>query len=587
MFKRKEIIDFNKIFNNENYIDYIGKLKILPKELLFKASTFLLSFHHSDSFVHNHYELLSKWFGKENNKIANEINDKINDYIKTTGHEIVIINPRSSLELFESILSIKDTPITIKESYFELLLFKVYLALNQKLNENDELISETAKSNKNYPELINLAIGMSLPTFDITNYNIAPIFITQVLRAIYLFEFLEERNDLKPFLQEFYNRFNVSGYKEYLGKILPISGSIISSKEQGNVNLIINKDKEFDTNIAFLNKLSVAHISDEEDFQDDFLYLRANPLIRIDESTFQIIFPLFAIEKNFNGLYFLLKEINDNLPKEKQIKLRQLITYDFSEKYVLYKLFDNIYKKKYFKLRGLEINIPGAPDYYIRNGNKVFIFESKDILINAKIKTSYDFNKYEKALKEKLYFYNNGKKEQPKAVKQLLNFTERLLTNSFKADKNFKPNSIKIYPIIVLHNRQLDIIGLNNLINIWFEKELEKLKEKSLLTKNVRNITIINIDTLIIFQEQLESGKIKLEKILDEYQKWIKKSELENKKFKNQEEYFSAIEDSLVSFNMFIFNKYSWKPPKEFKDKAYSLIESPVPNRVDGSATKK
>ncbi|UBM61348.1 hypothetical protein LA303_07910 [Candidatus Sulfidibacterium hydrothermale] len=420
-----------------------------------------------------------------------------------------------------------------------------------------------------------MAIGSSLPIFDITNYNIGQIFISQILRAIYLFEFLEERKELKPFLQEFYNRFNVDGYKEYLGKILPISGSIISIKKQGNINLVVNKDEKFDANIDFLNKLSVEHISDEEEFQDDFLYLRANPLLRIDGSTFQIIFPLFAIEKNFNGLYFLLKEINDNLPEEKQIKLRQLITYDFSEKYVLYKLLENIYRKKYFKLKGVDINISGAPDYYMRNENTVFIFESKDILINAKIKTSYDFNKYEKALKEKLYIYNDGKKEHPKAVKQLSNFIEKLLTNSFIEDKRSEPNSIKIYPIIVLHNRQLDIIGLNNLINIWFAKELEKLKGKSLSIKNVRNITIINIDTLIIFQEQLKFGEIKLEKILDEYQKWINKSELEDQKFKNQEEYFSAIGNSLVSFNMFIFNKYSWKTPKEFVDKAYSLIKKP------------
>ncbi|UBM61347.1 hypothetical protein LA303_07905 [Candidatus Sulfidibacterium hydrothermale] len=133
MFRRKEIIDFDKVFKGENYTDYIEKLKTLPKKLLLKASTFLLGFHHSDSFVHSHYELLSMWFGKENNKIANEINDIINKYIKTSGHEIVIINPRSSLVLFENILSVKDTPNTVTESDFELLLFKVYLALNQNL----------------------------------------------------------------------------------------------------------------------------------------------------------------------------------------------------------------------------------------------------------------------------------------------------------------------------------------------------------------------------------------------------------------------------------------------------------------------
>ncbi|MCD4773938.1 MAG: hypothetical protein K8R41_11210 [Bacteroidales bacterium] len=575
MLKRQEIIDFDKIFKNEDYNEYLNKIGSLPKTLLIKASTFLLSFNKNDSFVQNHRELLYKWFGKENNGIANEINQTINNYIKVSGHEINIINPRSSLVLFENVLSIENIPKSIKESDFELLLFKVYLALNQKLNENDILITDTAKNNKDYPELINMAISMSLPIFDITNYDINTIFISQVLRAIYLFEFLEDRKEARTLLSEFYKRFDVNGYKEYLGKILLISESIISAKNQGNINLVINEDKDFETNVAFLDKLSVNHIVNEDETPKDYLYLRKNPIIRIDRNTYQIIFPLFAIEKNFNGLYFILKEINDNLPKETKINLRQLITFEFSEKYILYQLLDNIFKNKYFKLKGEEMVSPGAPDYYIRNGNKIFIFESKDILISAKIKYCYDFSKYEKELKEKLYFYNNGKSEQAKAVKQLMKFTKQLLTDFFNEDQNYKPNSIKVYPVIILHNRQLDILGLNNLINIWFEKELEIFKLESINVSNVRKITIINIDTILIFQEQISSGIIKLDEILDEYQNWIDKSRLEKKKFKTENDYFAAIQDSLVSFNMFIFNKYSWKPPKAFKEKAYSLIESP------------
>lgn len=575
MLKRQEIIDFDKIFNDEDYNEYLDKIDDLPKPLLIKASTFLLGFNNFDNFVQKHRELLSKWFGKENNAIANEINQTINSYIKESGHEIIIINPRTSLTLFENLLSNDNTTETIKDSDFELLLFKIYLALNQKLNENDNSISETAKKNKDYPELINLSIGMSLPTFDITNYDITSVFISQVLRAIYLFEFLEERKELKVLLSEFYKRFDVNGYKQYLGKLLPVSGSIITAKKQGNINLVIKEDNDFESNVAFLEKLAVNHIVYENEILKDYLYLRENPIVRIDKNIFQIIFPLFAIEKIFNGLYFLLKEINDNLTEESKINLRQLITFDFSEKYILYKLLDNIFKKKYFKLKGIEMGSPGAPDYYIRNGNKIFIFESKDILINAKIKSSYDFSKYEKALREKLYFYNNGKNEQAKAVRQLMNFAKQLLTKTFNEDKNYKPNSIKIYPIIILHNRQLDISGLNNLINIWYEWELELLKSEGINVSNIRKITIINIDTLLIFQDQISSGILKLDKLLDEYQKWIDKNLIEKKKFKTKKDYYSAIEDSLVSFNMYMSIKYNWKTPKEFADKTHSLIEKP------------
>ncbi len=575
MLKRQEIIDFDKIFKDEDYNEYLDKIDDLPKPLLIKASTFLLGFNSFDTFVQKHRELLSKWFGKENNAIANEINQTINNYIKESGHEIIIINPRTSLTLFENLLSSDNTTETIKDSDFELLLFKIYLALNQKLNENDNSISETAKKNKDYPELINLSIGMSLPTFDITNYDITSVFISQVLRAIYLFEFLEEHKESKVLLSEFYKRFDVNGYKQYLGKLLPISGSIITAKKQGNINLVIKEDNDFESNVAFLEKLAVNHIVYENEILKDYLNLRENPIVRIDKNVFQIIFPLFAIEKIFNGLYFLLKEINDNLTEESKINLRQLITFDFSEKYILCQLLDNIFRKKYFKLKGIEMGSPGAPDYYIRNGNKIFIFESKDILINAKIKSSYDFSKYEKALREKLYFYNNGKNEQAKAVRQLMNFAKQLLTKTFNEDKNYKPNSIKIYPIIILHNRQLDISGLNNLINIWYEWELELLKSEGINVSNIRKITIINIDTLLIFQDQISSGILKLDKLLNEYQNWIDKNLIEKKKFKTKKDYYSAIEDSLVSFNMYMSIRYNWKTPKEFADKAYSLIEKP------------
>ncbi len=222
-------------------------------------------------------------------------------------------------------------------------------------------------------------------------------------------------------MENFYARFKVTDYKGFLQKIFPLAFFVISAKHEGAMTLEVKKDENYESNIDFLDNLTVTNI-DYVDNDIDYLTIRANPLYKIGETSYRVISPLFAIEKIFNGLYFLLKEINDAFDKTLQINLRQLITFEFSEKYLLYKIIERTYEKKYFKLSGEQMKTLGAPDYYIRNGNKVFLFESKDILIRADIKESYDFEQYEKALREKLYFESNGKKKSPKAVRQLTFF---------------------------------------------------------------------------------------------------------------------------------------------------------------------
>lgn len=571
MISKKEIIGFSTIFVSENYENYLSRINEIPKNLLIDVATHLLSFYHADSFLSEHGELLSRWFCAENNYLANEINSKINDYIEEGNKEIGIINARTSLTLFEKVLSSENNPPDINNEDFEILLFKVYLAYNEKLNLNDDIVINSVKEDIEYPRFICLAIANSLPTFDITNYDINSVFISQVIKTIYLLEFLESREDTQKLLNDFYIKFEVQDYKEFLSKLLPISFSVMSSKKTGKFDLVVNEDVEIDVNTSFLDKLVVDQIySGKEDV--DFLNLRSKPLIKVSESIYRIIFPLFVIEKNFNGLYFLLKKINDGYEHKERINLRQLVTFDFSEKHMLYSLIERAYAKKYLKFTGEQMLTPGAPDYYIRNGNKIFIFESKDIFINAKIKESYNFEEYESALKDKLYFHVGKKKESAKAVKQLASFSRTILEGTFNEDSNYKSKSAKIYPIILLHNRQLDILGLNRLINIWFQKELDSINNKALNFKNLRMPTIISIDTLILIHERLLKGELRLENLLDEYQEYIDEERLKKKKFNNEEQLHAEIQDQLVSFNMYTLNKYGWKMPELFREKGISIL---------------
>ncbi len=194
---------------------------------------------------------------------------------------------------------------------------------------------------------------------------------------------------------------------------------------------------------------------------------------------------MFVLELVHKGLFFKLSEINRSLSKEEKVKgdFRGFYCNEFSEKYLFYKIVNTIFNNRYIEYSGSQIkvfNIEAEPDYYIRNGNKIFLFESKDILINKSIKPTYNFSKYEPEFKKKLYFEENKGKIENKAVLQLTINIERILKMELPIDTRYKHRSIFIYPIIVLHYHQFDIAGLNVIVNSWFAYELNLLKIKGL-----------------------------------------------------------------------------------------------------------
>lgn len=67
-----------------------------------------------------------------------------------------------------------------------------------------------------------------------------------------------------------------------------------------------------------------------------------------------------------------------------------------------------------------EFGIIAEPDYYIRNGNKIFLFESKDILIPSETKVSNDYENISSELKKRLYYEEKGMVEL--IIKQCFNY---------------------------------------------------------------------------------------------------------------------------------------------------------------------
>lgn len=577
----KIVITFSDIFPDEEPKTINEYLDGIDKGLLLKFGTFLLGFSQNSKYE-NPLEFLNMYFSQENYAFFNKVLSGLDQFIKQTKWEIdsyVFPYVASSLSFFENAF---DKEYGITKNYtnqeIEISVFKAYLLFNKFhttdrtliLNNSLEYLKEDASK---YATAY--CLGLFLNNSDLVNYDVKKVFTTQVLRAISFFEFLESRNDTKELLKEFYKEYDTSNYQEYIKKLLPIQIAVLKKEKEAHTDINITQNEGKESSISFLNKFSIKESELLKDF--DFRNIRSSPMYRLDENTFRLISSLFVLELIGNGLYFKFKHINDKLPKEKKVKdLYGLKTYDFSEKYILHNVLKEYFGNRYFQKNGdeLDAQYDGAPDYYVRNGKKIFLFESKDILINAMAKQSSDFREIEKELFIKLYKNEEGK---PKAVLQIINNIRKIFSKKLEFDSNYNPKNIIVFPILVLHYRIFNTAGLNKWINFLFQEELDKLEKEGFNISNVKPLILIDIDTLIFHKEVFAGRKLAFEEVLNEFGDDYINFTIKGRKYKSEEDVIQASKNSFISFGHYLDNKIDLKKirevPKEFIEKTYGLFD--------------
>ncbi len=557
------LIQYSEIFEGEPP-ELSSLLKGISRSMLLKAASYFLGFANEGSQYSDYRNFLQMFFRSENAAVGNHVYNKILQLIKTRSNGIpfgiTFVNPQSILQLFEYCFNNLDENHSQTESQAEVSIFKAIILLNQVNNETQEKGLEQTKELDVDIKLAAISQAMSYPNSEFINYNLPEILVAQLVKAVYLLEFLDGREDTKPLLNAFVKNFNCTDWKEYLKKLLPIVMAVNNTKREGIIELIIPRDEEFKTKIEFIDNLILPQ---EELLEEgyDFRTIRSKPLYSLEQGKYAVIYPLFVVEMVFKGLYFKLKQIHDSLPIEHKIKgtnFRGFYCDNFSEQELLYKTLNNIFGKRNYIIHSgsymkTTFGMIAEPDFYIRNGNSVFLFESKDILIDGNIKSTFDYYQYESTFSKKLYFDVDDKgKKNKKAVLQLINNIERLLTNQLTNDTKNKPHLLRIYPILVLHDRQYNVAGLNVIINHWFAFELSLLRAKGINTDKVRPIIIIDIDSLIFYEEVFKSGNIRLNDIIDDYFSYITVNK--KKVYKTQVEVDYQLTKKLNPFSIFLAN---------------------------------
>ncbi len=577
----KIVITFNDIFPEEKPKKINEYLDGIDKETLVKFSSFVLGFSRNSEYE-NPLAFLRMYFSKENTDFVKEVFENLKAFVGKSDLDITIYSfpyMVSSLFFFEIGY---DKKYGASKNYtnqeIEIRVFKAYLLLN-KINTTDRtpILNESTKHLKGEVSKYATAycLGLILNSSDFANYDVRKIFVTQTIRAISFFSFLEEREEAQDLLKEFYKEYNISGYQDYVKGLLPIKISVITKEKDTHTDINIPEGENQASSIEFLEKFSIDEAELLQEF--DFVNIRSTPIYRVDANTFRLTYPLFVLELIGNGLYFKFKVINDKLPKEKKVKdLYGLKTYEFSEKYILHSVLKEYFGNRYFQKNGdeLDAEFDGAPDYYVRNGKKIFLFESKDILINAKVKQSSDFKVIDNELAIKLYKNEKGK---PKAVLQIANNIRKILSKTLEFDSGFNPKNVIIHPILVLHYRIFNTAGINKWVNFWFQDELAKLKQEGYNISNVKPLVLIDIDTLIFNKDVFKNRNLTLEEVLTYYQDNYINFTVKGRKYHNEDEATQATKDSLIPFGDYLDDKIDSEGlrviPKEFEEKAYSLFD--------------
>ena len=448
--------EFHTILYDEIPLATDEYLRGSNRKTLLRLASFMIDLDPNKSKFYQWRELVNMWFRGENNEFKIKIWQRCTDLENKEKAKVSLLSPLASLRFFEAAFSFSENDDHVDDLKSEINLFKAYLQFITVETNKDIISDKYLHKLEGKYRIAATLLNQMYPVSDYTNYDLGDIFIAQIIKAYYLFEFLESEEKSRHLLNAFYTNMGVNDWRDYFQFIVPIVEVYTKRANEGWMEITVLKNEKFKRSCFFLEALSLKNFDTE--LNADFKLLRGNPLYKVDEGKYAIISSLFVFEKIYKGLYFKLKEIHDYLPAKNKVdkNFRRYYTSKFSENHLLYKILNHIYgNKSYVQYSGDALSNKkylGAPDYYIRNGNVLFLFENKDVFINAEIKQSFNFEIIEAEFKKKFYFDDKDGKIDPKAVLQLVSNVEKTLTLQNDFDKNYNNKNIRIYPLLILHD---------------------------------------------------------------------------------------------------------------------------------------
>ncbi|APA92858.1 hypothetical protein [Myroides sp. ZB35] len=556
-------LEFDNIYPDEEKKDILEYLKLVSK---FCLENFIGFFNVNPTINYDNFF--------SNSEIKYDVIKRVNKYCRVNNIEDkpVVISPEASLKISEFILANKDLLITNKEleediDRDEINLFKSFLSINEIINKRGKLNLEFTEENIDKIAEIFLSLKFStsdLGLYDDNDFELLELAYTTSYKFEKLIDFLSEKVDYNYLVDDLCNYFKQTDIHILKKQVDFLIIQVLRFTQHNSYKFKVIDPRTID----FLDSL----IGDEIIEDKDFIHLRNYPLYRMGNGIYTIINTFFVLDKFTKSIKFLLKD-SFNRKNNLDTNDRGFFNFynkEFSENYLMKNLLDSIFYKKHF-VKQEEVNTDeNQPDYYFRHNKDLFIFEYKDVLIAKDVKVSGDVEQILQTLEGK--FLKTPKTKKRIGIGQLISHIEFISSNKFVYDTQINDNKFyTIYPILLLSDRTLEMLGVNHILNNWFIENLE-IDNKHF---SIKNLVIINIDTLIFYEQYLKQRNYNFKDMLDTH---IKKMKMDTKGYgRNQSEYEANVEKKistkLAPFS-YRFNKKMFDPKLFINSFSYLVNEN-------------
>lgn len=263
-----------------------------------------------------------------------------------------------------------------------------------------------------------------------------------------------------------YKSSNTSNSDELFQHYKNLLKVIVEFDKTGKYQFRANTIPEFN---GFLESLkSIKFKSD-----DDFTFLKKNPVIQTDKDVYTIVDNYFLLDSFVRGMKFKFFRAMDGC------KLDGPGTYsqEFAEDYLFSKVIKRLFDSQSIKwLPSIQHTFP-HDGCFIFQGT-VFVFEFKDGLIDKKTREQNNIETIKKALTSK--FIHDG--EKGVGIKQLEGYCSAILSRSTGLNEIDLGIDFNIVPILVCSERTFNAAGLNYSLNSFFKINNQRVLPPTLIT---------------------------------------------------------------------------------------------------------
>lgn len=492
-----------------------------------------------------HFQQLISWMFKLTRDDVMIFTEIMNRNHLATNVNFILTDRVVYISLLQSLLLYaKGTDLEISKEQ-EASVFKALLILNgEHLAKQEDLYHWDGKGSVD--DYLNFILPLMIQNLDIKRYRDYKI---ELIKVYYFFEFCLSDKDYQAYLNLFLLHHKKKSYEGYILSVLDPYLKMSVTDPPANHFQVDTRNHamtDFFEQYAINGKVIVD--------RQDFPTIRAFPFYRSSPGNYHVLHVGFFMDKLYQSLLFEFVRIQQAAGVKMNVAtFKTELGTRFSEKIMFYRIMKNCFSG-YGKpnLTGTELKDilgEGEPDYYIRDGAKLFLFEFKDIMINADIKNSGDAAVIKKALSEKLETAIDLKKgtEKDVGIVQLLNSIKLICDDHYRhvGIDDFDTQQLMIYPIIVHTETSLEADGVNYYLN---QRLLHHIQLTSLPQRRIKPLVMINLNTLIFYQDYFASHKLNLAGCIKSYLSHISTGKPENKLFSFDEHLKHSLKDKGLSF---------------------------------------